>query len=130
MGLPASVKDDAVLQTPPVHCHQLHPMGPAQVPVPVAPLPPLKLKTGAGRVKIGGKPACRVTDKTQDCNLPACPKAKGGPGEVAMGSTTVKIEGQFAARIGDATKHAQCVGPIPAPVGKIVGPGIPTVLIG
>jgi uncharacterized Zn-binding protein involved in type VI secretion len=78
---------------------------------------------------IGKKPAARVGDKTNDCML-VCPKAKGGPGEIALGSFTVKIEGKFAARILDMTKHTQCVGPVPAPVGKIVGPGVPTVFIG
>lgn len=129
MGLPASVKGDMVLQTPPAHCHQLHPAGPAQVPVPVPPAPPLMIITGAVKVKIGGKPAVRKGDKTADCML-ICPKPKGGPGEVVMSSMKVKIEGKFAARIMDMTKHAQCVGPVPAPVGKIMGPGHPTVLIG
>ncbi|MED5373841.1 MAG: PAAR domain-containing protein [Myxococcota bacterium] len=131
MGLPASIKGDMVLQTPPVHCHQPHPMGPAQVPIPLPVAPPLKMEaTHAKKVKIGGKEAIRVGDKTKDDNIPGCPKPKAGPGEVAMGSTTVKIEGKFAARILDMTKHAACTAPIPAPVGKIMGPGCATVMIG
>lgn len=130
MGMPASIKGDMVLQTPPVHCHQPHPMGPAQVPIPLPVAPPLMMDTGAKKVKIMGKPAVRVTDKTKDDMLAGCPKPKGGPGEVAMGSMTVKIEGQFAARFGDMTKHTACTAPIPAPVGKILGPGAATVLIG
>jgi uncharacterized Zn-binding protein involved in type VI secretion len=47
-----------------------------------------------------------------------------------MGSQTVKIEGKFAARVLDMTQHSACVAPIPAPVGKIMGPGCATVMIG
>ncbi len=88
------------------------------------------MKGTASKVKIGGKKPIVVGDKSNDCNLPSCPKAAGGPGEVVMGSMKVKIEGKFAARILDTTQHAQCVGPVPAPVGKIMGPGIATVMIG
>ncbi|MFH1467899.1 MAG: PAAR domain-containing protein [Pseudomonadota bacterium] len=130
MGMPGCIKGDMVLQTPPAHCHQPHPMGPAQVPVPVPPAPPLKMNTSASKVKLCGKEACRVGDKTINCTLPGCPKPDGGPGEVALGSFTVKIEGKFAARFGDMTKHPGCVGPIPAPVGKVLGPGAATVMIG
>ena len=131
MGMPASVKGDMVLQTPPVHCHQPHPMGPAQVPIPLPVAPPLKMASPlAKKVKIGGKPAVRVSDKTKADSIPGCPKAKGGPGEVALGSFTVKIEGKLAARFGDMTKHMSCMAPIPAPVGKILGPGCATVMVG
>jgi uncharacterized Zn-binding protein involved in type VI secretion len=47
-----------------------------------------------------------------------------------MGSTTVLICGQPAARVGDMTNHASCVAPIPSPVGQVMPPGCPTVLIG
>jgi len=87
------------------------------------------IATGSKKVKIGGKPATCKDDKTKDCML-ICVKPKGGPGVVAAASTTVKIEGKFAARILDMTKHDKCVGPVPAPTGKIIGPGCPTVMIG
>jgi hypothetical protein len=32
--------------------------------------------------------------------------------------------------VGDMTNHASCVAPIPSPVGQIIPPGCPTVLIG
>ncbi len=131
-GKPASVKGDLVMQTPPVHCHQPHPMGPAPpVPIPAPVVPPLKMASPLSKkVKIGGKPAVRVSDKTKADSLVPCVKAKGGPGEVALGSFTVKIEGKLAARILDMTKHMSCVAPIPAPTGKILGPGVATVMIG
>jgi len=88
------------------------------------------MEAKASKVKIGGKKPVVVGDKSSKCNLPACPKAAGGEGEVTVGSQKVKIEGKFAARVLDTTKHAQCVGPVPAPVGKIMGPGATTVMIG
>ncbi len=137
MGFPASIKGDMVLQTPPVHCHKLHklpgppPPGFIMLPIPLPVAPPMKMEaTHAKKVKIGGKEAIRVGDKTKDDNMPGCPKAKGGPGEVSNGSQTVKIEGKFAARVFDMTKHSACTAPIPAPVGKIMGPGCATVMIG
>jgi uncharacterized Zn-binding protein involved in type VI secretion len=54
----------------------------------------------------------------------------GGPGMVIMGSTTVMIGGLPAARVGDPTTHPTCVAPIPSPMGKIMPPGCPTVMIG
>jgi uncharacterized Zn-binding protein involved in type VI secretion len=49
---------------------------------------------------------------------------------IAKGSATVTINSMPAARLGDTTTHAACVGPIPGPSGTIIGPGAPTVLIG
>lgn len=49
---------------------------------------------------------------------------------VALASTSVMIGGLPAARVGDQTSHVACVGPIPGPLGKVVPPGCPTVLIG
>ena len=131
-GFPASVKGDAVLQIPPAHCHQNHPFGPAQIPAPTPPTPPLKIDAGASKVKIGGKNAAREGDTTSKCTLIACPKPSGGPGKIQQGgcSKKVKIEGKFAARVLDPTMHQGCAGPIPATTGKIVGPGISTVMIG
>ena len=127
MGKPAARLGDYVLQTGP-HCHApIHP--PALVPtaVPHPPLP-LAIIKGAPNVLIGGKPAARLSDMTQPCMLPSC--VPGGPGVVVMGSATVLIGGLPAARVGDTTLHAACVAPIPAPQGKIMPPGCPTVLIG
>jgi uncharacterized Zn-binding protein involved in type VI secretion len=54
----------------------------------------------------------------------------GGPGMIMKGSLTVLIGKMPAARIGDMTNHPTCVAPIPSPVGNILPPGCPTVLIG
>lgn len=79
-------------------------------------------------MKIGNKPAARATDMTKPCMLPGC--VPGGPGMIAKGSATVKINNLDAARIGDMTSHTACVAPVPSPTGKILPPGCPTVIIG
>lgn len=124
---PAARLGDMVRQDAP-HCHApIHP--PALVPTPTAhPALPLAIVKGAGTVMIGKMPAARVTDMTAPCALPGCVPA--GPGMVAMGSTSVFIEKMPAARVNDQTAHASCVAPIPSPVGKILPPGCPTVMIG
>lgn len=127
MGQPAARLGDQVIQTAP-HCHApIHPAGPVPTAVPHPPLP-LAIITGAPTVLIGGKPAARMTDTTKPCTLPSC--VPGGPGMVQVASPTVLIAGLPAARVGDTTLHAACVAPIPAPVGKVLPPGCPTVLIG
>ena len=77
---------------------------------------------------IGNMPAARITDMTGPCMLPGC--VPGGPGIIMKGSATVLIGKLPAARVGDMTNHASCVAPIPAPVGNILPPGCPTVMIG
>jgi uncharacterized Zn-binding protein involved in type VI secretion len=49
---------------------------------------------------------------------------------VIMGSGTVLISSLPAARMGDQTLHASCVAPIPSPMGQIMPPCCPTVIIG
>jgi len=61
-------------------------------------------------VLIGFLPAARIGDMAY-CNAP--------PDVIAMGSMTVVIGGQFAARMGDATVH-----------GGVIVEGEPTVIIG
>ena len=127
MGLPAARLSDLVLQQGP-HCHApIHPPAPVPTPVPHPPLP-LTIIKGQPNVLIGGLPAARVTDMTQPCILPGCVPA--GPGIITLGSFTTIIGGMPAARINDMTTHASCVAPIPGPVGQILPPGCPTVLIG
>ncbi|OMH33784.1 PAAR domain-containing protein [Motiliproteus sp. MSK22-1] len=118
---------DNVLQDAP-HCHApIHP--PALVPTPVPhPALPLMIVKGEPTVVIGGVPAARITDTTLPCILPSCVPA--GPGMIAKGSSSVIIGGLPAARMGDMTAHASCVAPIPSPVGKIIPPCCPTVIIG
>lgn len=127
MGQPAARMGDKVLQSGP-HCHAaIHPPAPTPTPAPHPPLP-LAIITGAATVVIGGQQAARISDQTQLCMLPTC--VPNGPGLIAIGSGTVLIENLPAARVGDMTSHSGCVAPIPAPTGKILPPGCPTVLIG
>ena len=84
--------------------------------------------TGAFTVLIGNQPAAQATSTTTPCTLPGC--VPGGPGTVVLGSFTVLVGGMPAARVNDMTAHASCVAPIPSPVGKILPPGCPTVMIG
>ncbi len=125
---PAARVTDQVLQTAP-HCHApIHPpaLVPTPVPHPALPLP--IMPAGAPTVLIGGLPAARLTDLTKICTLPGCVPA--GPGMIIQGSATVMIGGLPAARMGDMTLHASCVAPIPSPVGQIMPPCCPTVMIG
>ncbi|HMO59584.1 MAG TPA: PAAR domain-containing protein [Roseiflexaceae bacterium] len=69
------------------------------------------LPPGTPTVLIGKLPAAGVGD------MATC---AGPPATILMGSTSVRIGGKFAARIGDPTAHG----------GRIVGPGCPTVNIG
>lgn len=124
---PAARVTDMVMQDAP-HCHApIHPPAPVPTPVP-HPALPLTIITGMLTVLIGKLPAARVTSTTTPCILPGC--VPGGPGIVMKGSATVMIGGLPAARVGDITVHSACVAPIPSPVGKILPPGCPTVMIG
>jgi uncharacterized Zn-binding protein involved in type VI secretion len=128
MGAPAARVGDTVLQTAP-HCHApIHPAAPKPNPVPHPAVPLAIIPPGGVTVLIGGLPAARMSDRTAPCTLPGC--VPGGPGVIVQASATVMICGLPAARVGDTTTHASCVAPIPSPVGKIMPPGCPTVLIG
>lgn len=118
---------DQILQDAP-HCHApIHPA--ALVPTPSPhPAMPLAIVKGQPNVMIGNMPAARITDMSQPCMLAGCIPA--GPGMISKGSATVFIGGLPAARVGDMTLHSSCVAPIPSPVGKILPPGCPTVMIG
>ncbi|MGI6853546.1 PAAR domain-containing protein [Mesorhizobium sp. 1B3] len=118
---------DLIKQDAP-HCHApIHPAAlvPAPAPHPALPLPIVK---GCPTVLIGNLPAARVTDQSTPCVLPSC--VPGGPGMIAKGSSSVMIGGMPAARVNDITSHPACVAPIPSPVGKVMPPGCPTVIIG
>lgn len=109
------------------------------IPSPGGPVPtPLphpfsgRLQTGlSSDVMINGLPAATVNSVA--VNLP--PYSQGGPfqmppsnqGRVTMGSTTVLIDGQGAARMGDTV--TTCNDPADLPVGSIVT-GSQGVLIG
>ncbi|MEQ9329143.1 MAG: PAAR domain-containing protein [Rhodospirillales bacterium] len=124
---PAARLGDMIKQDSP-HCHApIHPAAPVPTPVPHPGLP-LAIIKGAATVMIGGPPAARVMDQSAPCMLPGC--VPGGPGMIMKGSATVMIESMPAGRLNDLTSHPSCVAPIPAPVGKVIGPGCPTVMIG
>ena len=119
---------DTVEQSEP-HCHApIHPALLVPTPAPHPPMPLAIIPPCAVTVTIGGQPAARATDLTEPCLIPSC--VPGGPGIIDKGSSTVMICGLPAARVGDSTLHAACIGPIPGPVGSIVGPGCLTVTIG
>lgn len=82
---------------------------------------PLAPGLGSMRVLIGNKPAWRAIADTHVCPLVDGVKPHVG-GVVAVGSTTVFIEGFPAARMGDQIVEAGAPNPI------VVGE--PTVLIG
>lgn len=118
---------DMVLQDAP-HCHApVHPAAPVPTPQP-HPAMPLAIITGLPTVLVGNMPAARLTDTTAPCMLAGCIPA--GPGIITMGSSSVLIGNMPAARINDMSSHPTCVAPIPSPVGKILPPGCPTVMIG
>ncbi len=118
---------DQMLQDAP-HCHApIHPAAPVPTPTP-HPAMPLAIIKGQPNFLIGNMPSARVTDLSQPCVLAGC--VPGGPGMISKGSATVLIGGLPAARVGDITAHTACVAPIPSPVGKILPPGCPTVIIG
>jgi len=127
MPIAAVVGDNALHDSP--HCHApIHPPAPVPTPVPHPPIPHAFIPPGSPTVKLGGKPALRVSDMTKPCTIPPCVPA--GPGMVAMGSATVMINNLPAARVGDMVAFASCVAPIPSPTGKILPPGVPTVMVG
>ena len=118
---------DLIKQDAP-HCHApIHPAGPVPTAQP-HPAMPLAIITGAPTVLIGGLLAARATDQSVPCVLAGC--LPGGPGMIAKGSTSVLVAGLPAARVNDMTSHAACVAPIPSPIGKVLPPGCPTVMIG
>jgi len=125
---PAARMGDNIKQDSP-HCHApIHPPAPVPTPVPHPGLP-LAITTGCCQtVKIGKMAAATVTNTSVPCSLPSCVPA--GPGMIALGSMTVMIGKLPAARLNDMTMHMSCVAPIPAPVGKVMGPGCSTVIIG
>jgi uncharacterized Zn-binding protein involved in type VI secretion len=131
MGLPAAKQGDIVTA---VDTHIVIVPGPTPTAVP---LPhPFKGTLSGGLspdVLIMGKPAAVVGSTAQNVppHLPTPPGTSfsGTPanqGTVAMGSTTVTINGKAAARAGDPVRT--CNDPTDLPVGQIVAQG--TVMIG
>lgn len=123
---PAARFSDKVLHDAP-HCHMPHPP-PPPVPIPHPPVPLEIMVATVPTVLINNLPAAVVTSQTRPCLLPGC--APGGPGLIAVGSSTVFTGGLPAARLGDMVSFPACVAPIPSPTGKIIPPCSPNVIIG
>ena len=127
MAAAARIGDKIKQESP--HCHApIHP--PAPTPTPSAhPPKPWELKVGlAPTVKINDKEAATVGAISEPCMLPSC--VPNGPGLIAKGSATVMISNLPAARQDDITAHPGCVAPIPSPIGKVIPPCSPNVMIG
>ena len=126
MSFAARMGDLTLREAP--HCHAtIHPPAPTPTPVP-HPALPLPIISGMFTVLIGAQPAAQLLNQTAPCVIPPCIPA--GPGMVIQGSTKVIIGTFPAARVGDMVLHSSCVAPIPSPMGKILPPGCPTVMIG
>lgn len=128
MGNPAAKQGDQVLAT---DTHIIL-MPPYSTPTPL-PHPFTGMLSGglSADVNIGGMPAA-ILSSTADNTPPHIPQ--GGPfqkppankGQIIMGSGTVMINGQPAARMGDTA--STCNDPADLPVGSVMGAG--TVFIG
>jgi uncharacterized Zn-binding protein involved in type VI secretion len=110
------------------------PGGPVPTPLP-HPYSGTILLDCATTVLIGGAPAAVVGSGLQNIP-PHVPTPPGtapsvvptNDGKVIMGSATVLIGGKPAARVGDTV--APCTNSTPPGTATIVGPGVPTVIIG
>ena len=132
MGQPAAKANDQVMATD-IHI-VIVPAGPAQVPTPLPHPFAAQINGGlVGSVKIGGQPAAVVgsTASNTPSHIPTPPGVSfqappKNQGTIQMGSATVKIGGQAAARNGDTVMT--CNDPADSPVGAVVATG--TVMIG
>lgn len=128
MSMPAAKQGDQVLATD-THIILIPPYStPTPLPHPFAGM----LSGGlSSDVQIGGMPAA-ILSSTADNAPPHIPQ--GGPfqkppansGQIIMGSSSVMINGQPAARMGDTA--TTCNDPADLPVGSVVASG--TVMIG
>lgn len=127
--MPAAARQTDMMKQDAPHCHApIHPPAPVPTPTPHPGLPLTIVSATVPVVKIGKMAAAVVTSQSVPCMLPGC--VPGGPGMVVKGSATVMIMKLPAARMGDMTAHTSCVAPIPGPIGKILPPCCPTVMIG
>ena len=69
-------------------------------------MPPCSTNT-----KVDKKAVARAGDKAKPCMLPGCVPA--GPGMIAKGSQTVKVNNMPMARANDMTSHPACAAPDP-----------------
>jgi hypothetical protein len=138
---PQSVVGDTCLITG-THCHVPHP---ATAPGPPAPCPGMGIPMTLVLAFAPTVMACVLPCLTKNsmtppmpCHIPIPPGPfvpvcvpPIGTGRVNAGSGKVKICGQDAARLTDATAHIPCdSGTVPSSGGKIMGPGAATVIVG
>ena len=125
MGQPAARKNDPVVGVD-IHIVMV-PAAPSPVPTPL-PHPFSGTITGetVASVKIGGQEAAVVGSEATNkpSHIPTPPgtsfqKSPANKGKVDAGSTTVKIGGKAAARVGDPVKT--CNDPVDAPTSAITG---------
>jgi uncharacterized Zn-binding protein involved in type VI secretion len=130
MGLPAAKQGDQVVAVD-IHIVLIpSPAGPVPTPLP-HPFRGVVNGSLSSNVNIEGLPAATVNSTAQN-TPPHIPQ--GGPfqnppsnqGTIIMGSTTVSINGNGAARTGDTART--CGDPTDLPVGTVVA--VSTVLIG
>jgi len=127
--MPAAARKTDMMKQDAPHCHApIHPPAPVPTPTPHPGLPLMINTATVPTVKIGKMDAAVVTSQSLPCMIPGC--VPGGPGMIAKGSGTVMTMKLPAARQDDMTVHTSCVAPIPGPVGKILPPCCPTVMIG
>ncbi|HLO01500.1 MAG TPA: PAAR domain-containing protein [Symbiobacteriaceae bacterium] len=128
MGKPAAKQNDQVMATD-THIILIPPY---QTPTPLPhPFVGLLSSSLSGNVNIGGLPAAMLGSVAEN-RPPHIPQ--GGPfqkpptnrGQILMGSSTVMINGQPAARMGDTA--TTCNDPADLPAGSVIAAG--TVLIG
>ena len=127
--MPAAARKTDMMKQDAPHCHApIHPPAPVPTPTPHPGLPLMINTATVPTVKIGKMDAAVATSQSLPCMLPGC--VPGGPGMIAKGSATVMTMKMPAARANDMTVHTACVAPIPGPVGKVMPPCCPTVMIG
>lgn len=127
--MPAAARQTDMIKQDAPHCHApIHPAAPVPTPAPHPGLPLQIVQLTATMTKINNLNAAVVGSMSAMCSLPSC--VPNGPGLIAKGSSSVIIEGRPAARANDMSMHAGCVAPIPSPMGKIMPPCSPTVMIG
>jgi uncharacterized Zn-binding protein involved in type VI secretion len=127
--MPAAARQTDMIKQDAPHCHApIHPPAPVPTPVPHPALPLTIVSATVPTVLINKLPAAVMGSMSTPCILPSCIPA--GPGMIAKGSATVLIGKRPAARANDMAAFSTCVAPIPAPVGKVMPPCSPTVMIG
>lgn len=125
MGMPAAKRGDQIVA---IDTHLIQPTGPVSpIPVPHPFSGPIDGGL-SGSVTIDGQPAATVGSTARCTHTPIGGMFVVPPqnqGEVAVGSSTVRINGKAAARAGDQVRT--CNDPVPLPVGTIIAASTVTI---